>query len=70
MAVGIFDSITTTKTKTHNRILEVNLYNHVACQERFVTLQPMFYKPIQIPLHKTDGVVSTRLCNFLVSILK
>ena len=33
----------------------------------------MFYKPmikVQMPLYKTDGVVPTRLCNFLVSILK
>ena len=68
MAAGISDSIST--TKTHNRILEANLYNRVACQEHFVIPLPTFYKPMiegQMPLYKTDGVVPTRICNFLVS---
>ena len=34
LVVGIFDSINT--TKTHNRILKVNLYNRVTCQEHFI----------------------------------
>ena len=71
MAVGIFDSIST--IKTHNLVLEVNPYNRVACQERFVILKSTFYKPmieIQMPLYKNDGVVPTSLCNFLVSIPK
>ena len=58
MLVGIFDSIST--TKTHNRILEVNLDNHATLRDCFVSLQPMFYKPmikVQMPLYKTDGVV-------------
>ena len=52
-----FDSISI--TKTHNRILEENLDNHATCQEHFVMLQSMFYKPInkvQIPLYKTNIV--------------
>ena len=47
-------------TKIHNRILEVNLYNRVACQERFVIPLPTFYKPvieIQMRLYKTDCVI-------------
>ena len=71
MAVGIFDSIST--TKTHNRVLEVNLYNRVACRQRFVIPLPTFYKPmieVQMRLYKTDSVISSRLCYFLVSILK
>ena len=73
MAVGIYDSIST--TKNHNRVLEMNLcvYNCVACRERFVIPLPTFYKPIievQMPLYKTDGVVLTHLYTFLVSILK
>ena len=70
MAVGIFDSIST--TKTHNRVLEVNLYNCVACRERFVIPLPTFYKPmikVQMCLYKTDGVNPPSLCYFLVSIL-
>ena len=71
MAVGIFDSIST--TKTHNRILEVNLYNRVACRQRFVIPLPTFYKPmieVQKRSYKSDGVIASRLCYFLVSILK
>ena len=47
--------------KTHNHILEANVQNHATCQDSFVILQPMFYKPMieaQMPLYKTDGVVS------------
>ena len=44
MAVRIFDSIS--RTKTHNHVLEANLYNCVACQELFVIPLPMFYKPM------------------------
>ena len=71
LAVGIFDSIST--TKTHNRVLEVNLYNRVACQQRFVIPLPTFYKPmieVQMRLYKTDGVIPPCLVYFLVSILK
>ena len=71
MAAGIFDSIST--TKTHNCILEVNLYNRVAYQEHFVIPLHTFYKPmieVQIHLYKTDGVIPSCLCYFLVSILK
>ena len=71
MAVGIFDSIST--TKTHNRVLEVNLYNRVACRERFVISLPTFYKAmikVQMRLYKSDGVIPSDLCYFLVSILK
>ena len=70
LAVGISDSIST--TQTHNRISKVNLYNLVACREFFVitllTLKPMIEG--QMPLHKTDGVAPTSLCNFMASILK
>ena len=65
MAVGIFDNIST--TKTHNRILEVKLYNRVACQERFVIPLPTFYKPmieVQMHLYKTDGVIPLPLLLF------
>jgi len=71
LTVGIFDSIST--TKTHNRVLEVNLYNRVACQQRFVIPLSTFYKPmieVQMRLYKTDGVILPRVCYFLVSILK
>ena len=71
MAVGIFDSINT--TKTHNRVFEMNLYNRVACRKRFVIPLPTFYKPIievQMRLYKTDGVIPSRLFYSLVSILK
>jgi len=71
LAVGIFDIIST--TKTHNRILEVNLYNCVACRQRFVIPLPTFYKPmieVQMCLYKTDGVILHCLCYFLVSKLK
>ena len=43
------------------------------CQERFVIPLPTFYKPmikVQMPLYKTDGVVPTCRCNFLVNMLK
>ena len=71
LAVGIFDSIST--TKTHNRVLEVNLYNRIACRQRFVIPLPTFYKPmieVQMRLYKTDGVIPSHLCYFLVSIVK
>jgi len=63
LTVGIFDSIST--IKTHYRVLEVNLYNRVACRQRFVTMIE-----VQMHLYKTDGVIPSRLCHFLVSILK
>ena len=66
LAVRIFDSISI--TKTHNRILKLNLYNRVMCRERFMILELTFYKvmiEVQIPLYKTNGVVFPRLCNFL-----
>ena len=62
IALGIFDSIST--TKTHNRILEVNIDNCVACRERFVIPLSTFYKPmikVQMCLYKTDGVFSSCL---------
>ena len=65
MAVGRFDSIS--KTKTYNRILEVNLYNRVAYREPFVMPLPMFYKPMiefQMRLYKTDGVIPSPLLLF------
>ena len=71
MAVGIIDSIST--TKTDNRILEVNLYNRVACRQHFVIPLPTFYIPmikVQMRLYKTDCVIPSRLCYFLVNILK
>ena len=58
MAVGIFDSIST--TKTHNRVLEVNLYNCVTCRERFMIPLPTFYNPmieVQMRLYKSHGVI-------------
>ena len=71
MAVGIFDSINT--TKTHNRVFEMNLNNRVACRKRFVIPLPTFYKPmieVQMRLYKNDGVIPSRLFYSLVSILK
>ena len=65
MAVGIFDSIST--TKTHNRALEVNLYNRVACRERFMIPVPTFYKPmieVQMRLYKSDGVIALTFATF------
>ena len=43
LAVEIFDSIST--TRTHNYILEANLYNCAMCWEYFVVPQPMFWNP-------------------------
>ena len=71
MAVGIFDSIGT--TKTHNRALEVNLYNRIACRERFMIPLPTFYKPmieVQMCLYKSDGVIHSCFNYFLVSEVK
>ena len=65
MAVGIFDSIST--TKTHNRVFEVNLYNRVACQQRFVIPLPTFYKPmieVQMRLYKSDGAIPLAFATF------
>ena len=71
LAERVFVSINA--TKTHNHVLEMNLYNRVTCRECFVIPQPTFKKPminVQIPLFKTDGMIFARLCNFLLSILK
>ena len=46
----MFDSIST--TKTDNRVLEVNLYNCVACRECFVIPLPTFYKPMMPTFYK------------------
>ena len=65
MAVGIFDTIIT--TKTHNHHLEVNLYNHVVRRECFVIPLSTSYKPmieVQMRLYKIDGVIPSCLCYF------
>ena len=56
MAVGIFDSISA--TKTHNRVLEVNLYNRVTCRERFMIPFAHVHSMIEVHMHlyKTNGV--------------
>jgi len=44
LAVGIYDCIST--TKTHNRVLEVNLYKRVVCM---IEVQMLLYKTDVIP---------------------
>ena len=49
----------------------MNLYNLVAYQERFMIPLPTFYKPmieVQMRLYKSDGVIHSCLCYFLVSL--